>query len=224
MATGQYDERIVGVWDKVYPKDYDPESVRVIIREEIDLALRSPDISQLLIDGTVPTSKLRFSSGETLPLAAADGNILVYEGSGFSWLLKYHRTSGYWHFIGGPPIIAEVDTSESTSSATYVDLATVGPTVVVPFSGDYLVEYQARTQGTGAAAIVSFSNGATAASDNDALVSSISTESQDMTLWKWAVVTVAGGDSITMKYRTSGVAVSFLFRGLRVTPIRVRRV
>jgi hypothetical protein len=52
------DPEVRGVWDDEYPIEYDREEVRRVIREEIAEALTNTSIGGLLIDGTIPVSKL----------------------------------------------------------------------------------------------------------------------------------------------------------------------
>jgi hypothetical protein len=56
------------------------------------------------------------------------------------------------------PALARVDTSESTTSATYVDLATVGPTVTLKTGREAIIFYSAMASSANAdaAAIYSF--------------------------------------------------------------------
>ena len=67
--------------------------------------------------------------------------------NGVYWHLRYRSASGSthkWEALGAvAPLTAEVLTSQTTSSATYVDLATAGPTVTVPLAGDYLITFGA---------------------------------------------------------------------------------
>lgn len=221
MATGYYDEPVEGLWDTLYPKQYDPDSVRVIIREEIDLALRSPDISRFLVDGTIPSTKLRIPTGEALPISAADGDIFVYQGTGFAWLFQYHRSSEYWNFIGGTASINEVTTTQSTSSTSYTDLSTSGPSVTCPFRGDYIIEHGALMyQTTGGIGRMSFSIGATAASDSDAVAEEQLT---GVNLSRSQPLSVSAPAEILAKYRTTTNSVNAENRWMKLTPIRVRR-
>jgi hypothetical protein len=46
--------------------------------------------------------------------------------------------------LGGKPLYASVETEEYFSSAAYVDLATVGPSLTLPVAGDYLLSWGVR--------------------------------------------------------------------------------
>ena len=62
-------------------------------------------------------------------------------------------TSPYrWERVGGPPLFHNLLTAETqTATGAWGDLATVGPTVTVPFAGDYLVSCSSRAINTNAA-------------------------------------------------------------------------
>lgn len=80
-------------------------------------------------------------------LTPIDGDevILIADAAnGVMWHFRYNAGSASalkWEFIGGPPMTAWVDTSESHAYAAdqnqFVDLATVGPQVLAPRGGDY---------------------------------------------------------------------------------------
>lgn len=203
------------------------EDVRRIARAEARALLTSVDARNVYPPRSIPLRTVDAIPVVTALPEGVDGDEVYFDTGEGLWHFRYRPGAGVaypWVPVGAQaPLTDEIDASESTSSGTYVDLTTTGPSVTVPLPGDYLVEYQARVQGVNAAGVVSVAVGATAASDDDALVSSISNETQDMTLWKWRPKAAAAGDVIAMKYRTSGVSVAFLFRSLRVTPTRVGR-
>ena len=57
---------------------------------------------------------------------------------GVEWQCTYNSSTGYWDAIG-PPVTSYIDTRETTSSNSPADLSTVGPTVVLPYEGDYVI-------------------------------------------------------------------------------------
>jgi hypothetical protein len=166
--------------------------------------------------------------GTSLPASPVNGQLYVLVDSltnpSYQWHFRYNAqsTSAYkWEFIGGAPAYARVDTSEATSSASYVALATAGPSVTVPRAGDYMVTVGNRTQaGAGSVAFHSFDVGATAANDldaaashgNAALSNGIKTSRKNG---------VAASAAIVSKYKTTGPASTFLERWLEVLPVRV---
>lgn len=59
------DPPIKGVWNDVWPDEYDKDEVRKVIREEIKEALSNTNISGTLIDNTIPQSKIIASGNPT---------------------------------------------------------------------------------------------------------------------------------------------------------------
>jgi hypothetical protein len=52
-------------------------------------------------------------------------------------------------FVGGSPVTKVIATDETTSSGTFADLATVGPTFTMPVAGRYDFIYSCATNNTG---------------------------------------------------------------------------
>lgn len=81
----------------------------------------------------------------SLPVGPADQQECVYVAdatNGVLWHLKYNAgsASAYkWEFMGGAAMRAEVLTDQAASGTGYVDLATVGPQLVLPLGGDYAI-------------------------------------------------------------------------------------
>lgn len=164
------------------------------------------------------------------PTTPADGEEITVEiVEGITWRFKYNAGSASiykWEFIGGPPYYAEVNTAESTASATYVALATAGPSVNPQFAGEYLVEVgsnQANDNATGAQ-FHSFDIGATGAVDGDSCSSSflVVNAGANLSIARSPKTLTVAGTSFVSKYRraTAGNA-SFSRRWMKVTPIRV---
>jgi hypothetical protein len=116
--------------------------------------------------------------GTTLPTSPVNGQDYYYVAdstNGVVWHLKYRSASGSsykWEYVGGAPLLSEVDTTNTSASLTYVALAAAGPTVTVPLAGDYIVSLGMRSQNTGSpfVSLMSFDVGATGALDADAAV------------------------------------------------------
>lgn len=160
----------------------------------------------------------------TLPgTGSRDGDTIRYAASAsIEWRFCYDAASSYWKFVGGGPLISETDTFEATSSATYVNLATVGPSVSVPFLGDYIVTFGAETfAGANAAAWMSVDVGAGAADGDGAVLQQSSAVTSVASVARARTKTVAAGTSIVCKYRSSSGSASFLNRFLNVLPLRV---
>jgi hypothetical protein len=90
-----------------------------------------------------------------LPSSPTDGTEVYFQTSamallGIVWRLKFRDTMGLtfyqWEFVGGSPLFDAIAANQASSNTAYVDLATVGPSVPLPLSGDYLVEWGADVQ------------------------------------------------------------------------------
>lgn len=170
--------------------------------------------------------------GTALPSAPNDEDEFFYvadAANGVEWHLKYRAagTAGKrWEYVGGPPLIATVETSENTASITYVDLATAGPSVTVPLAGDYELRGEALpvSQAAGnAAAIAALKLGtAPIALEAEAVVQSQSAAANQGSLGGRAIVrTLAAADVVKMQYRVSAGNANFIYRTLSVKPVRV---
>jgi hypothetical protein len=149
--------------------------------------------------------------------------------AGVLWPLKYNSGSGSaykWEGHGCGFVYATIATDESTASTTYVDLATVGPSITVPRAGDYEVEWNCASYNTAGGPInyAAVKRGGGATSDNDAITwapgATIATPGETGSR-KMVLLGLAAGDVIKIQYRTSSGTVHFLNRALFVRPIRV---
>ena len=167
-----------------------------------------------------------------LPGSPTDGQEVTlvdsFTAPTYAWRLKYvaAKVSNKWVFIGGSQIYAEVVTSEGTVSTTYVDLATVGPSIVLPVAGDYIVDHGAEGQGGATAnpmAYMSYAIGGTAAVDADAASHQFAPNTTPM-LVRRRKKTGLGAVTLLAKYRLStggSGTITFDRRWLAVTPIAV---
>jgi len=149
---------------------------------------------------------------------------------GAMWHLRYRSAAAgsyKWEFVGGGGLIAAVATSETTTSGTYTDLATVGPVITLPLAGDYKIATTATVANSSASSggAVSFSvSGAAAntAADADSIrITSVSggvLQASSVSVSKTGLTAAA----VTMRYRitVSGTA-TFTSRVLTAVPIRV---
>lgn len=173
-----------------------------------------------------------FASGP--PSSPADGDLweatsVGGANSGICWQFRYNAasTSPYkWEFIGGPPAFVAVETNEATASGTYAALTTAGPSFTCSRGGDYIVEVAAdifnNTANCGGA--MSFDIGATGALDNNALFHVGGPVNLNLNFGgkPTLVPSVAAATALVSKYRTtSGGTANFLYRRMRVTPVRV---
>jgi hypothetical protein len=170
----------------------------------------------------------------SLPGSPVDGQEVYYVAdatNGVIWHLRYNAgsASAYkWEFVGGPDLYAEVQTGEGTASATFADLATVGPSITVPLAGDYLVSIGVRINATTAAVYgrMSFAVGATAAAVNDSAEATSINGTSGLYDYMSAFQTtrklaVAAAAAIVAKYNAGGATATFQNRRLLVAPIRV---
>src|SRR5262245_9119425 len=103
--------------------------------------------------GVTPPATLlppNISYGATPPASPNDGDLWYLPADttlGIIWIFRYRAASASaykWEYIGGPPLRHAISTQETTTAVTtWVDLATVGPRVIVPRAGDYDVDVDA---------------------------------------------------------------------------------
>lgn len=167
-----------------------------------------------------------------LPGSPADGQEVVLTDSltapTYAWHLKYvaAKASNRWVFLGGPPLIADTATAETTASTTYANLSggATGPAVTVPVAGDYDVAHGwTETAGPAdTAALMSYDIGATPAVDVDAARTGAGFGNPPNGTQGRSKRKSLGAVTLTAKYRvTGGTARTFAERWLRVTPIAI---
>jgi hypothetical protein len=146
----------------------------------------------------------------------------VDSANGIQWHLAYEsgEPTYKWRFIGGPPMRATVATSEATSSTTYVDLTTVGPSIIAPRAGEYDISHGHEQ---GSSAITSYSSpklGAAATSDNDraALCPGAGTGTTQRVVYQKAL---ALSDTVKLQYKVGTSSVSIQSRALSICPVRI---
>lgn len=126
------------------PESFPTEFWRAVIQK---VALDGEPVPYTQVQGL---SRFAFGSGTTLPQTPSNGQFFSLAlGSGVVWNLRYNATSASaykWEFIGGPPLVHSVAASEATTNNFYSDLTTDGPTLTIPFKGEYLVNLTARVQ------------------------------------------------------------------------------
>jgi hypothetical protein len=172
------------------------------------------------------------SRGIVLPTTGlVDGMLFVFvadEAAGVEWLLKYKASVAKWRKIGGPPLFAEVTTSESTSSLTYVALATAGPVITLPLAGTYDVEIGAEQSiaGNAGGSRMSYDIGATPAVDADSTFRDLPGGANGggaVSVGRWRrKAGLTAGIALTAKYRaTAAASVPFASRWMSVDPVFV---
>lgn len=155
------------------------------------------------------------------PVGPLDGDICVLElpstydpvgGKKIRWILSYNAGDAVWDVIGGPSLYAEVLTLETSTSTSYGDLATVGPSITPPRPGDYEVTIGASMDivmnVAGCTGLMAYQGaGIAAASDNDAAISAQANA---------AVARYPGGASTRSREKTSLTTVSALVAKYRI--------
>lgn len=113
--------------------------------------------------------------------------------------LSIGQIVGFLSFV--PSTGTTINTAEATGSATYVDLATVGPTITGLPDGEYLVWFGAEEGVAGAAGgRMSVQVNASAATDDDSIIFNALTSTS-----RGILVTLDNGDNntLTAKYRST---------------------
>jgi hypothetical protein len=145
--------------------------------------------------------------------------------NGIQWHLAYEsgETTYKWRFLGGPPMYSEVATSETTASTSYVALATAGPSVTLPRSGDYDVGTGFTGDNTTAGTqSMSYDIGGTAAVDADRAVEGADNAAHINSVMKRRRKTGLTPVTLTSKYKTTANTGRFEGRSMSVTPVRIR--
>lgn len=170
-----------------------------------------------LASAQFPSNALDGATANYKVLATASGAILNAR-----WLAQFDAADGFWSVIGAP-LIAEVDTFETTTSATYANLTTTGPSITPPFSGSYLVTFGAEAfDGTAnAAAWMSVDIGAGASDADGAVIQQSTAVTAVASIARSRVKTLTAGTPVVCKYRVSAGTGSFLNRFLNIQPLRV---
>lgn len=174
----------------------------------------------------------------SLPASPVDGQevyFLADATNGVTWHLRYRAgsTSGYkWEYLGGSPLTAAVDTSEQHPGAngTWQNLATNGPSIVLPLSGDYFTEYTLQAQKTKAElqnCYIGPAIGDTSPGVNVGYADAVASVSPAGNIGgQYRLNSLTGGTTLKLRYyagNNSGTApfMAFSQRRLAITPIRV---
>lgn len=173
----------------------------------------------------------------SLPGSPTDGQIIYYDTGtdGVVWQFRYDAASASsykWQFIGGASLYAEVTTAEGTSSATFTDLATAGPTITLPsLAGDFTIRWGATTS-AGAVNGDAYFGLRIAGSDPAGVgvgddVISVGGTNQPASMNNVHVrarrkTGLASASEVKVRYRGgSGITTTFSRRWIEITPVRV---
>ena len=165
-----------------------------------------------------------------LPGSPSDGDEIMFTDSltagTYHWHLRYvsGRASNKWVFIGGASMFSAVNSSESTTSTTYTDLTTSGPSVTLPVAGDYFIHFGALINGgtDNAQPVASFATSAAASDTNRIEGAPVSAEQTLISASRKVKMSGLTAAAVTMKYKvTSAGSGTYNFRWLAATPIAI---
>lgn len=165
----------------------------------------------------------------SLPSSPYDGQTVVYAAdatNGVMWTLRYRAASSSsykWEVVGGTVLSSEVTTYHSTSSTTFTDLTTSGPSVTLPLAGDYIVSIGmlAYSDTTAGYYVMSYAIGGTAAAAADQAVLENTLVGRAYPVSRTMRKTGLSAVTLTSKYRTSAGTLNCSNRYLSAMPIRV---
>lgn len=177
------------------------------------LAPKAPNDASKFLNGVgayaVPAGASPLTTkGDLYGRAAADARVPVGT-DGFVLTADSSQALGLkWATVGAGGLIfqsAEVDTSEASSSATYTDLATVGPqlSIAVGASGILVVTWCCQAGKHAAMSIALSGANVVAATDNYALFYGDDTSSPFCSLFHVFTGLSAGSTTVTAKYRST---------------------
>lgn len=163
------------------------------------------------------------------PAAPVDQDIVeLIVSAAVHWLLRYQASDGYWYYLGGPPLRSRVVTIEAYPGAinTYVDLATVGPTITLPVAGDFTPSIGFNAYDTAAAnqlIYAALKNGAAATSDTNAEWASSSAANNSFEAMRVLpdFTGLALGTVLKMQYKSGTLTTFYRRRWLTLEPIRI---
>lgn len=164
-----------------------------------------------------------------LPKNPRDGQRLLYQAQAGppirQWIMEYSDQAKVWFWVGGSPIYAEVETDQQVAAGTaiFVDLATVGPSLTVPFAGSYEVEWGYNGyNATGAANITLQANVHVNGTNQGTyfVQSNTNAGSAASTMRKKAPLTLAANDVVKLMYlRHTVVTQNYRARWLFLRPL-----
>lgn len=167
----------------------------------------------------------------SLPLSPTDGQECYYladSANGIVFHLKYRAASSSpykWEVVGGGTLYSAIATDQPrTAAAGYTDLATVGPSIVLPLAGDY--EYDASCNGYNASqatvAFVISSPPGTQAPEDIAMFGNMASGQGISLSVNGKLLAQPAGREVRMQYYIGGsIAGNFRYRKLAIRPVRV---
>lgn len=160
---------------------------------------------------------------DTLPSSAVDQQEIYFRpdptgNPGVIWHLRRDAVAAKWDFLGGSPLIVNDAGAVATTSTTSVQIGTVAFTV--PSAGEYQVEVTVNgdTSGTENLTVAPGGTGITVSKGSSVWIRDTNTETHTA---PFNVVAAAAGNVIQLRGQVSAGNVRTLYRGFRITPIRV---
>jgi hypothetical protein len=176
------------------------------------------------------TPQLLIPLGVSFPPAPADGQMFIYTAdvvNGVYWLFRYSFAHSYWAFVGGPPLLSEVTGADTTAAVVYGDLAGgSGPSIVLPFAGDYdvAIGFSGSINGASDLARMSYAIGGAAALDADAaeVTATAGSPLYDYnSVYRTRLKQGLGAVTLAAKYRTlNGATATVANRFMTVLPVK----
>jgi len=162
----------------------------------------------------------------TLPANPSNGQqAILVDSTSAPTYFEYSTAAAKWLFIGGSPATAKVDTSETTTSASYTDLTTVGPSITVPRAGTYEISGGCGIIGSNGQAVTyaSLKVGAAATADAQMMsqIGSFGGGGSTGGTSRVFTVTANANDVLKMQYKTAAGTATFAYRTLAVRPVTV---
>jgi hypothetical protein len=167
-------------------------------------------------------------TSSSLPSSPADGDEIYYrvdrgDGSYGYWHLKYNSATSYWDFLGGPSILTQVVTEETTTSTSYTAAGFTAVSATLPRNGDYDVSvgmrYWNATNTAYGYMSISFAGGA--ANNNDGIANSGGSSVGDVSARTKRITGLTAG-SATAQYKVTGGTGFFSQRWIQVVPLRIQ--
>ncbi len=193
--------------------------------------VKGPELRAALSQMYGVTPPVLVQPGMRLPVAGQDAqtvDALVDLANGVVWSFRFTSAIGVpyqWAYRGGSSLRSYVDANENTASTTFADLASIGPKITIPFSGDYDVFFGASpnagsTSSTTGFMGVSVGGGAPAVPLLRVLMPGSGNINMSLDT-QTRLTGVTAGQTITAQYKIAGGGnMDFTERWMTITPIR----